>query len=148
MAHLAEAFPRRDLQLDHAVFSNEASMSLERALVFDVSPASDLSKTLRDILESHFAVVLAAVPSSLDAAKTSELGGELDVAIRRCGPRLIFLVSSCDAIEDSKKLLAVVGRVAPNIAVIATVDAFAPNQAFELHHPPTITPRRSDFWAL
>jgi two-component system response regulator GlrR len=132
MAHLAEGFPRRDLQLDHAVFSNEASMSLERVLVFDVSPASDLSKTLRDILESHFAVVLAAVPSSLDAAKTSELGGELDLAIRRCRPRVIFLVSSCDAIEDSKKLLAVVRRVAPDIAVIATVDAFAPNQAFEL----------------
>lgn len=107
-------------------------MKSERALVFNVGPTTAVSKSLRDILETDFTLVAPVGLRPLDVSRFSELGDELDVAIRRCDPRLIFLVSSCDVLEESKSLLAAIRRVAADIPIIATIEAFAPDQAFEL----------------
>lgn len=107
-------------------------MKSERALVFTIGQTTALSNSLRDILESDFTLVAPVGLRPLDASRFSDIGDELDVAIRRCDPRLIFLVSSREVLEQSKSLLASIRRVAADIPIIATIDSLAPEQAFEL----------------
>ncbi len=107
-------------------------MKSERALVFNVGQTTALSQSLRDILESDFTLVAPVGLRPFDVSRSSEFDSELDVAIRRCDPRIIFLASSGDVLVESKTLLAAIRRVAAGIPVIATIEAFAPDQAFEL----------------
>lgn len=107
-------------------------MRSERVLVLNVGPATEINRTLSDILVTDFTLVTPAGPRSPDASNASELDGELEVTIRRCDPQLIFLISSAEPLGGCKAFLAAIRRVAAHIPVITALDAFEPDQAFEL----------------
>jgi two-component system, NtrC family, response regulator GlrR len=107
-------------------------MKPECALLFDICATAALSSSLRSILETYFTLAAPASPLRLEAHEFAQLDGDLDRTIRRFEPRLIFLVSSRSLIEESKKLLASIKRIAANVPVIAVIETCAPDQAFEL----------------
>jgi two-component system, NtrC family, response regulator GlrR len=103
-----------------------------RAIVFNVSLNSSLTSVLRDLLRSDFEIVGPESLPALQRLSPSELDSELDQVIRQHAPHLIFLVSSRDLLEHARKFLASVSRIAVDIPVIASIEACAPQQAFEL----------------
>jgi two-component system response regulator GlrR len=107
-------------------------MGSERALLFNVSTETALSSALREILETDFTLLAPESVSSLANFTSSEFDRDLEQVIRYHDPALIFLVSSRDTLEESRKLLASLRKLASDIPVIAAIEACAPDQAFEL----------------
>lgn len=103
-----------------------------RAIVFNISLNSSLSRALRDILKPDFTLVGPERLSPSERLGTLGFDINLEGVIRQYRPQLIFLVTSQDILEQSKEFLASINRVATNVPVIATIEECAPQQAFEL----------------
>src|SRR5262245_9221561 len=107
-------------------------MKSERTLVLGAGPSTVLSSALLTILESQFTVVAPAGLDQLEAFPSTDLDGELDIAIGRYDPSLIFLVSSKDMLAASRKVLVSMKRIGWDIPIIVAIDACTPDEAFDL----------------
>lgn len=107
-------------------------MRSERALVLNGGPVNEIDRNLREVLKTGFTLVGPEELPALDPTNSTELETELQVLVRRCDPRLIFLVGSAVALEGYQVSLTALRKAAPEVPIIAAVEGFEADQTFEL----------------